>query len=417
MKKIISTILLVVSAISGFTQTNTFPSSGNAGIGTTSPGAKLEIVGAVRLNPGATGYYAEHDYLGTTYNFGISEVSDNVRFNIAGGGTWTTGGGFNFQLAGSTKLRIHKDGNIGIGTTSPGAPLHIRRDAYGEQFRISAYNDGASNNGISIGIRGVIPAAYGLQTSYYSSINNGYAGDDNSLLVINDKGYNDGAKFADFAVGNGKGSPVLFVDGSASNVGIGTTSPQNLLHVISSSVVPAIKAESSSTFGALQLKSTGGATQDWMIGADISGISGGGLAFYNNAASSYRMVLTGSGNLGIGVISPSEKLSVNGNIAAKKLIVTQTGWSDYVFNKDYKLRNLRDLETFINKNKHLPEVPTAKEVATKGISVGDNQVLLLKKIEELTLYMIEMNKTNDQMKAEIKVQAKEIKLLKQMNKR
>ncbi len=84
----------------------------------------------------------------------------------------------------------------------------------------------------------------------------------------------------------------------------------------------------------------------------------------------------------------------------KKIIVTQFGWSDYVFAKDYKLRSLTSLETFINQHKHLPEIPSAKEVAEKGVSVGDNQALLLKKIEELTLYVIQLNqKIEDQKKA------------------
>ncbi len=74
--------------------------------------------------------------------------------------------------------------------------------------------------------------------------------------------------------------------------------------------------------------------------------------------------------------------------------MTQTGWSDYVFDKTYKLRSLKSLESYINENKHLPEIPTAAEVKDKGISVGDNQALLLKKIEELTLYVIELNKKN-----------------------
>jgi hypothetical protein len=102
----------------------------------------------------------------------------------------------------------------------------------------------------------------------------------------------------------------------------------------------------------------------------------------------------GNGNVGIGTTSPSERLSVNGKISAKKIIVTQLGWSDYVFDKKYKLRSLFSLENFIKENKHLPEVPTAKEVEEKGISVGDNQALLLKKIEELTLYVIKLDKQN-----------------------
>jgi putative hemolysin len=113
---------------------------------------------------------------------------------------------------------------------------------------------------------------------------------------------------------------------------------------------------------------------------------------------SVALTLSSSGNVGIGTTSPSEKLSVEGNMSAngfittKKITVTQLGWSDYVFKKEYKLRSLESLEAFINQNKHLPEVPTAKEVKAKGISVGDNQALLLKKIEELTLYVIDLQK-------------------------
>ncbi|MBI2273959.1 MAG: hypothetical protein HYU70_09200 [Bacteroidetes bacterium] len=109
-----------------------------------------------------------------------------------------------------------------------------------------------------------------------------------------------------------------------------------------------------------------------------------------------------SGNLGIGSESASEKLSVNGNIKAKKLIITPTGWSDYVFDQDYKLRSLSSLEAFIKENKHLPEVPSANEVAEKGISVGDSQALLLKKIEELTLYILNQQKQIDELTAIIK---------------
>ncbi|SJZ68563.1 hypothetical protein [Sediminibacterium ginsengisoli] len=105
-----------------------------------------------------------------------------------------------------------------------------------------------------------------------------------------------------------------------------------------------------------------------------------------------------AGKIGIGTNSPAERLSVegninaNGNIKTKKLIVTQSGWSDYVFDKDYALRSIDSLEKFILENKHLPEIPSAKEVAENGVNVGENQALLLKKIEELTLYIIEIKK-------------------------
>lgn len=110
-----------------------------------------------------------------------------------------------------------------------------------------------------------------------------------------------------------------------------------------------------------------------------------------------------SGFVGIGTAtSPAPgdvnlKLAVNGNIYTKKLKVTQSGWADYVFESSYKLKSLPELESFIKKNKHLPEVPSAKEIQSKGLDVGDGQALLLKKIEELTLYIIEQDKKINQL--------------------
>ena len=86
------------------------------------------------------------------------------------------------------------------------------------------------------------------------------------------------------------------------------------------------------------------------------------------------------------------KLSVNGNVYAKKLTVTVLNWSDYVFGSAYKLKPLPDVEKYITSNKHLPGIPSEKEVLKEGISVGEHQSLLLGKIEELTLYVIQLNK-------------------------
>lgn len=109
----------------------------------------------------------------------------------------------------------------------------------------------------------------------------------------------------------------------------------------------------------------------------------------------------GTGNVGIGTLTPSERLSVNGNIRTKKLIVTQTGWPDYVFANDYYLMPLNDVKKFINKNKHLPGIPSAEQVTEAGLDIGDTQALLLKKIEELTLYVIQLKEENQAIKNEI----------------
>ena len=108
------------------------------------------------------------------------------------------------------------------------------------------------------------------------------------------------------------------------------------------------------------------------------------------------------GNVGIGTTTPTEKLSVNGNIKAKKLIITQTGWADYVFDKAYRLMPVDSLSTYIKTHKHLPEIPTTKDVQDHGVDVGNNQALLLKKIEELTLYIIEQHKEIEALKKKIK---------------
>jgi len=88
------------------------------------------------------------------------------------------------------------------------------------------------------------------------------------------------------------------------------------------------------------------------------------------------------------------------------------GWADYVFDKNYRLPSLAETADYIKQNKHLPGIPAAAEVQQNGIDVGENQAALLKKIEELTLYVIEQDKKMQAQNAELKKQGKEIRQLK-----
>lgn len=96
----------------------------------------------------------------------------------------------------------------------------------------------------------------------------------------------------------------------------------------------------------------------------------------------------------------TNNLFANGLIKAKEVLVTNNGWADYVFKDDYKLRTLEETENFIKTNGHLPEIPSAKEVEKDGVSVGAMQTKLLAKIEELTLYCIELKKEVTKLKEE-----------------
>ncbi|WP_349316342.1 hypothetical protein [Chitinophaga sp. MM2321] len=87
------------------------------------------------------------------------------------------------------------------------------------------------------------------------------------------------------------------------------------------------------------------------------------------------------------------KLLVEGTIGARKLKITQLSpWPDYVFQADYPLPSLSYVERFVRNNKRLPDIPSQEEIMTDGSDVGEMNRLLMLKVEELTLYIIELNK-------------------------
>jgi hypothetical protein len=214
----------------------------------------------------------------------------------------------------------------------------------------------------------------------------------------------------------------LYLVQSGGNVGIGTAVPEARLHVEGTQLVSGtmhIGSKHTAMGYSNRLDFGVGGNWDpiWLSrynhGEDASelrlniGDDGGdrftiGHHHYSDGAWRPAVSITSNGQVSIGTEDPKGyKLAVNGSAVFTKAVVKQyNNWPDYVFEPTYKLPTLQQVEAFIKANKHLPDVPSAKEVETNGLDLGDNQAVLLKKIEELTLYVIDINKKVEQLQLE-----------------
>lgn len=204
------------------------------------------------------------------------------------------------------------------------------------------------------------------------------------------------------------------------NVGIGTNAPTQRLHVVGSQLLDgnltfATSAESiqfanpgTTPAPMMYMFASGTINTPRMVLGHSPSYPNWGLQYTDNtdqfdflaSGISKMTVNLASGNVGIGVASPVYRLEVCGTIRAREVRV-ETGWCDYVFEKDYKLRSIEELEKFVNDNKHLPGIAPASEVEKDGLKVGEMNKAMMEKIEELSLYVIQLNKENKKLQAEI----------------
>jgi len=118
-----------------------------------------------------------------------------------------------------------------------------------------------------------------------------------------------------------------------------------------------------------------------------------GWEFYNSDKDKSLMYIRQNpGFIGIGTVNPKVRLAVNGEILSKKIRVTPNNWADFVFDSSYVLPSLKEVAAFIAAHKHLPGMPSAKEISENDLDLGQQQAKLLQQIEEMTLYLIAQQK-------------------------
>lgn len=195
--------------------------------------------------------------------------------------------------------------------------------------------------------------------------------------------YNDTADFGMIRSGNTpiEGLAINFNDvekirfNSSGNVGLGVNNPEYKL-VVGNGGDIALRANNGSNDAGDLIFAQGSGVQN----ARIWSYDGGGLFF------------SGRDNYPDFTISDNGNASLQGKLEAKEVKVTTTPTADFVFADDYKLPKLEEVERHIRENKHLPEIASAEQMKREGVNVGDFQIKLLQKIEELTLYIIEQDK-------------------------
>ncbi len=390
--------------------------NGNVGIGTDAPNVKLDVEGKIRTNDndiylrsGADNNHGLGWYGTNTNKFANTELDGPVVYGNSKGALGTRRG------AGDTEniaLTWKHNGYVGIGTSNPTAKLEV----YAGDILLTA----SANDPGDIVFRNSGGDQFGRIWTYYNSgepqlrlsggENDGNISPD---IVINKNGdvgigttspsklLSVGEHFTVDAAGNvvatsfsggGLGiweekqnSDDIYYNTGDGNVGIGTSNPTEKLEVKNGSIF--IHGTSGGQ-GRLVLKKDGGGDQfEWYP-------QNTGLYLYNRTSGDHNMHIRNDGNIVI-----YKELWVKEDIWIQGF--KPTHWGDFVFESDYNLMPLTELQTYIAENKHLPEVPSAEKIGENGFKLAEMDALQMLKIEELTLYILQLQEQITEMQTEI----------------
>jgi hypothetical protein len=404
------------------------PTNYKVGIGTTNPQKTLEVAGDIRVT-GHQDWYA------------------NRNFNLIGGGEWS----YDFQdTDGSdlwhvwrptygTVLSARNNGRVGIGTGAPETTLHVKGAVRGNNNGALRIDTGSGY--VDIGPQNTSYAhLFTDRVAYYFNkelrVDTGHIGSHNEDLKLRTSGVDR-----------------IFVRQTDGFVGIGTSGPTALLDVNGDVIAGSnggnlyvgaagdrIRIDASGSTGYMAYQSGIRAIdfdedETWLHGGDLfvnaTGLVGIGVTtptekLHVNGkvrasegfvlpdgtvidsfgdvglwSSAHGGVFYEGGNVGIGTDTPQTLLSVDGTVTAKEIVVTTDGWADFVLDGTYQPMGLSKLDAFIKQYKHLPNIPTEDDVAENGLAVGALQSRLLQKIEELTLYVIKLDRENTKIRRRI----------------
>jgi hypothetical protein len=417
-----------------FVSSSNLNQTGKIGIGNiTAPEAKLHIKAdsdedaSLYLQPTHSSYYARF-FLGD-FEHSISArqgqdmvfqteverdfVFSNGDLRIGNNYQIETGTVINTSTTGlqlfdnsNSGITINNNGNVGVGTTNPtsqlnvegasgydGSLVHFHQESQGGAGKTLYVTNSPGNVGTlakfdndGLGPTAVFTGGYvgiGIEDPSYPLEING------SVNIASGQLYKNG-QLMKSGVWDENGDDIFYNNG---RVGIGITDPKGHLDIQSSWGDWATFTTINNDFWRIHNNQT----QD---------VLSFGYEEYASGDQKWILSMNNQGQVGIGTSTHEDaeaKLTVKGKIHAQEVKITSSAGADFVFEESYILPELNEVEAYVRQNKHLPDIPSEKEMQENGVDLGTFQIKLLQKVEELTLYIIELEKELDQVKNSLSI--------------